>query len=209
MESNYIKPAEIESRSMEIIMEELGERAGRFSIDELAVVRRVIHTSADFDYADNLFFSTGIMEILKAQIRNGCRIVTDTRMAFSGINKRELEKYGVEVVCYMDDPAVAKEATERGVTRATVSMEKACADGKNTIFVVGNAPTALMALCSLKQHFGEKIKAVIAMPVGFVNVVEAKEEIIENGFPCIVARGRKGGSNVAASVVNAVTYSMR
>lgn len=194
---------------MELITQELGSRADRFSSDELAVVKRVIHTTADFDYADNLYFSDGIMEILKGEIAKGCRIVTDTRMAFSGINKKELEKYGSGAVCYMDDPQVAKEAAERGVTRATVSMEKACREECNTIFVIGNAPTALMALSSLKERFGEKIKAVIAMPVGFVNVVEAKEEIIDCGFPCIAARGRKGGSNVAASVINAVLYSMR
>lgn len=200
-------PEEIEKRSFEIITEELGEL--RLDPVLAPVIKRVIHTTADFDYAQNLYFSQNAVELLSEAIRGGACIVTDTQMAKSGINKKELEKYGGEVFCFMSDVDVAAEAKKQKTTRAAVSMDKAAGLKRDVIFAIGNAPTALIRLCSLIR--GEKIKpkGIIGVPVGFVNVVEAKELLIGTGETCIVARGRKGGSNVAAAVCNALLYEMR
>lgn len=200
-------PEEIEKRSFEIITEELGEL--RLDPVLAPVIKRVIHTTADFDYVQNLYFSQNAVALLSEAIRGGACIVTDTQMAKSGINKKELEKYGGEVFCFMSDADVAAEAKKQKTTRAAVSMDKAVGLKRDVIFAIGNAPTALIRLCSLIR--GEKIKpkGIIGVPVGFVNVVEAKELIIGTGETCIVARGRKGGSNVAAAVCNALLYEMR
>lgn len=204
MKIENIKPDEIEKRSFEIITEILGDK--KIDEENEKIIKRVIHTSADFDYADNLYFSDKIAEKLIKAIKNGAHIVTDTQMAKSGINKKALGKFGGEVHCFMSDEDVAAEAKERGVTRALVSMEKACNIDKPLIFAIGNAPTALIKLTELIQEGKIIPEGVIGVPVGFVNVVASKEFIIESKAPCIVARGRKGGSNVAAAICNALIY---
>ena len=204
-----MSPQEIETRSMEIIEEELGERAAAWPPEELLVVKRCIHTSADFDYGENLVFSPGAVEIALEALRNGVTIVTDTSMAAAGINKRSAAALGVEVRCFIADPDVAAEAKRRGITRSAVCMERAAALGRPVIAAVGNAPTALMRIKELAEEGRFRPELVIGVPVGFVNVVEAKEMILGTDIPHIVARGRKGGSNIAAAIVNALLYQVR
>ena len=204
VELQRVAPAEIEQRSMEIITAELGERS--FPPEVLPVVKRVIHTTADFDYAGNLVFSPGAVEQGVAAIKAGCAVVTDTQMARSGINKRVLERFGGEALCFMSDPDVAAEARERGVTRATVSMERAARLDRPLILALGNAPTALVRACELLEEGAMKPALIIGAPVGFVNVVESKELLLTENVSYIVARGRKGGSNVAAAICNAMLY---
>ncbi len=201
-----MKPMEIEKRSFAIITEELGDR--KLDPEYELLIKRVIHTTADFDYCDNMAFSEHAVEKMKAAISGGSWIVTDTTMALSGINKRALASFGGEVRCFIADPDVAEEAKSRGVTRSLVSMEKAARLGKKLIFAVGNAPTALFSICKLIRTGKLEPEMVIGVPVGFVNVVEAKEELMRTAKNYIVARGRKGGSNVAAAIVNAVLYQM-
>lgn len=201
---NYQKPMDIEKRSFEIITEELGKV--QLPPLEEPIVKRVIHTTADFDYLENLYFSPGAVEQALNALKSGCVIVTDTQMARSGINKAALAKSGSEAVCFMSDEEVAAKAKARGITRAAVSMERAANIQKPLIFAVGNAPTALLTLCKLMEEGKVSPKLIIGVPVGFVNVVESKEKVISSGVPCIVARGRKGGSNVAAAIVNALLY---
>ena len=189
---------------MEIIGQELGDRV--FPADQLPVIKRAIHTSADFDYADNLVFSDGAVEKGIAAIKGGCTIVTDTQMAFSGVNKKVLEKFGGKAVCFMSDPDVAAEAKARGITRAAVSMERAARLGRPLILALGNAPTALVRACELFEAGELRPELIIGAPVGFVNVVESKELLLTEEVPSIVARGRKGGSNVAAAICNALLY---
>jgi precorrin-8X/cobalt-precorrin-8 methylmutase len=203
-----VLPDEIEKRSFEIITKELGDR--KLTPENASVIKRVIHTTADFDYVDNLVFSEGVVEKLQDAIRSGAWIVTDTKMAQAGINKRELAKYGGEVLCFMSDEDVALKAKENGTTRAVASMDKAAGlKDKKLIFAIGNAPTALVRLYELIEEGICMPGGIIAVPVGFVNVVEAKELILDTDVPHIVARGRKGGSNVAAAICNAVMYGMR
>ena len=201
-----IKPMDIEKRSFKIIGEILGD--GKLDPENELVIKRVIHTSADFDYVDNLVFSPHAVQKGIQALRDGCDIVTDTQMARSGINKTILGKLGGEVHCFMSDPDVAAEAKERGITRAIVSMEHAAKLKKPCIFAIGNAPTALI---SLKEQMDRGLldpALIIGVPVGFVNVVESKELIIASQVPHIVARGRKGGSNVAAAICNAMLYQI-
>lgn len=198
-------PAAIEARSMEIIESELKVE---IPPENKAVVKRVIHATADFDYAENLAFSPHAVEKALDALRRGCRIVTDTQMAKSGINKAAAGKLGCEIDCFMSDPDVAEEAKTRGCTRAQVSMEKAARLGGPVIFVIGNAPTALLTLRSLIDGGKVKPDLVIGVPVGFVNILEAKEAILSSSVPHIVAKGRKGGSNVAAAIVNALMYEI-
>lgn len=202
----HVLPEEIEKRSFEIITQELGNR----ELDEkqAPIIKRVIHTSADFDYVDNLCFSEHAVDDLQNAIRNGACIVTDTQMAKAGINKGRLAAYGGEVHCFMSDEDVAEIAKNQGCTRAVASMDKAAALNKELIFVIGNAPTALVRLYELISQEQLSPKGIIGVPVGFVNVVEAKELIMKASVPYIVARGRKGGSNIAAAIVNALLYSM-
>ena len=204
--NGHMKPADIEKRSFAIITEELGGRTFPESVAE--VVKRVIHTSADFDYADNLCFSPDAVEQAKAALEAGATIVTDTNMALAGISKPTLAKLGGRAVCLMADEAVAREAKERGVTRATVSMEHAAKLDGPLIFAIGNAPTALIRLHELIGEGAVSPALVIGVPVGFVNVVESKELFIGGDTPYIIARGRKGGSNVAAAIVNALLYQI-
>ena len=204
----YVRPEEIEKRSFEIITEELKEQGIILTGDTAPVIKRVIHTSADFSYAQSLMFSPGAVEKARDLIRNGAHIVTDTNMALSGINKKKLSMYGGEVHCFMADEDVAREAKERGVTRATVSMEHAAKLDGRIIFAVGNAPTALITLNQLIKDNVFIPDFIIGVPVGFVNVVYSKELIINGNVPYIVNRGRKGGSNIAAAICNALLYGM-
>lgn len=202
-----IKPMDIEKRSFEIITELLGDR--RLDPENELVIKRVIHTSADFDYADNLVFSPHAVSKGIEALRAGCDIVTDTQMAKAGINKTILGSLGGEVHCFMSDPDVAQEAKERGVTRAIVSMERAASLPKPCIYAIGNAPTALISLYEQIKAGKTEPALIIGVPVGFVNVVESKELILGTDLPYIVARGRKGGSNVAAAICNALLYQIR
>lgn len=201
-------PEEIEKRSFEIISEELDHMGVILPEDEAMITKRVIHTSADFEYTKTLTFSKDAVAIAKELIVNGADIVTDTNMAFSGINKKALSRFGGEVHCYMADETVAKLAKERGCTRATVSMEMASEIEKPVIFAIGNAPTALLQLYNMMQTKQWKPAFVIGVPVGFVNVEAAKELIMETEVPYIVNRGRKGGSNIAAAICNALIYEL-
>ena len=203
-----VKPMEIEKRSFEIIGQELKEQGKILQPDTELIVKRCIHTSADFDYADNLVFSSGAVEQALAAIREGADIVTDTQMAKAGINKRSLARYGGQVHCFMSDEDVAVAAKAAGTTRATASMDKAASLGGNFIYAVGNAPTALVRLYELLQEGKITPKLIIGVPVGFVNVVASKELIMETEVPWIVARGRKGGSNIAACICNALLYML-
>ena len=199
-----VAPAEIEQRSMEIIASETGTTS--FTQEQLPIVKRCIHTSADFDYVKNLRFTAGAVEAGLAAIRAGCTIVTDTQMARSGINKKVLGKFGGQAVCFMSDEDVAAEAKARGETRATVSMERAAALMGPVILAVGNAPTALVRACELMEAGTFSPALVIGVPVGFVNVVESKELLASMPGEHIIAMGRKGGSNIAATICNAMLY---
>lgn len=204
IELEHVRPADIEKRSMEIINAELTRDLDPVNAP---VIRRVIHTTADFDYAENLVFSGQAVERGVAALKAGCDIVTDTTMALSGINKRVLSRFGGRVHNFIADPDVATEAKTRGVTRSAVSMERAAALKKPMIYAIGNAPTALVRLYEMiSSGEMEPPALIIGVPVGFVNVVEAKELILTLGTPSIVARGRKGGSNVAAAICNALLY---
>lgn len=199
-----VKPMEIEKRSFEIITEELGDTP-LIPGTEL-IVKRCIHTSADFDYAENLCFSEQAAEKAMEAIKKGACIVTDTQMAKSGINKRALARYGGEVFCFMSDEDVAEAAKRNGTTRATACMDKAAQMNRPLIFAIGNAPTALVRLYELIKEGKLDPELIIGVPVGFVNVVQSKELIMETEVPYIVARGRKGGSNIAACICNALLY---
>ena len=201
-----VLPAEIENRSFEIIQDELAAMGKVLDPVQDLLIRRAIHTTADFDYADNLVFSEGAVEAGLNALREGAVIITDTNMAWSGINKKKLSEYGGKAYCFMSDEDVAKEAQERGCTRAAICMERGAALGKEVIFAVGNAPTALIRLYELIQEGKVNPALIIGAPVGFVNVVEAKELIMTAGVPYIVPKGRKGGSNIAATICNAMLY---
>lgn len=203
-----MKPHEIEQRSMEIITKELGDRI--FKEPEFSVIKRCIHTSADFDYADNLIFSDNSVRIGIEAIKEGAHIVTDTNMAFSGVNKGVLASFGGQAHCFMADEDVAKEAKEREVTRSTVCMERGALLKGQVIFAIGNAPTALIRICELIKEGKVKPALVIGAPVGFVNVIESKEMLrAMEGVPYIIAGGRKGGSNIAAAICNAMIYEAK
>ena len=203
IEIENVLPADIEKKSFEIIEKELPH-----PIDEklAPIIKRVIHTTADFEYVDSLYFSDNILEIALEALRKGATIVTDTNMGKSGINKKALEQLGCKVECFMADSDVAAIAKENGTTRATASVDKASKIEGPVIFACGNAPTALVRMCELMEEGKLSPAFIVGVPVGFVNVVPAKEMIIESGVPCIVARGRKGGSNVAAAIINALMY---
>ena len=203
----YVLPQDIEKRSFAIIGQELQAMGIEIPQEEEAITKRVIHTSADFEYAKTMTYSKDAIAIAKELLKQGAHIVTDTNMALAGINKKALAKLGGEVHCFMADEQVAKLAKERGVTRATVSMEQAAKLDKPVIFAIGNAPTALISLYELIEK-GYQPAFIIGVPVGFVNVEAAKELIMTTEVPYIVNRGRKGGSNVAAAICNALLYSV-
>ena len=206
VELENVLPREIEARSFEIITQDLGDTP-LIPGTEL-IVKRCIHTSADFDYAKNLRFSEGVVEKALKAIQNGASIVTDTQMARAGINKKALARYGGEVYCFMSDEDVDRKAKENGTTRATASMDKAASLGIPLIFAIGNAPTALVRLYELIEEKKLSPELIIGVPVGFVNVVASKELIMETETPYIVAAGRKGGSNIAACICNALLYML-
>lgn len=204
----YVLPSDIEKNSFATIERELEEKGITLPEDQRLITMRAIHTTADFEYADTMMYSDNAVSIFKELILQGADIVTDTNMALSGINKKTLARFGGQVHCFMADEQVAAEAKERHVTRATVSMEKAAQIGKPVIFAVGNAPTALVSLFDLMESGIFKPAFIIGVPVGFVNVEAAKELIMATDVPYIVNRGRKGGSNVAAAICNAVLYQL-
>ncbi|MBQ9278919.1 MAG: precorrin-8X methylmutase [Lachnospiraceae bacterium] len=205
----FVKPKDIEKRSFEIISEELEKRGIVLPKEQELITKRAIHTSADFDYADTLCYSENAVDIALGLIKNGADIVTDTNMGLSGINKKVLNAFGGEAHCYMAEEAIAMEAKERDVTRATVSMEKALSLNKPVIFAIGNAPTALISLYEQMMNGKRKPDFIIGVPVGFVNVEAAKELFLDTDVPYIINRGRKGGSNIAAAICNALLYIAR
>lgn len=204
MEIKQVLPQEIEKNSFQIIEEELGETV----LDPVLapIIKRVIHTSADFEYVHNLCFSENVVQKAIAAIKQGACIVTDTQMARAGINKPTLAQFGGEAYCFIGDEDVREAATQAGTTRAAMAMEKAARLGKPIIFAIGNAPTALIQLNELVKQKKIQPELIIGVPVGFVNVVESKELVLQMDVPYIVARGRKGGSNVAAAICNALLY---
>ncbi|MDO5020292.1 MAG: precorrin-8X methylmutase [Lachnospiraceae bacterium] len=204
----HLLPEQIEQRSFEIIDGELKKRGIVLPKEQEMITKRVIHTTADFEYTKTLTFSEGAVGIARELLRQGADIVTDTNMALSGINKRSLAGLGGEVHCYMADETVAKLAKERKTTRAAVSMEMAAKIKKPVIFAVGNAPTALIQIYEMMQNSSWRPAFVIGVPVGFVNVEAAKELILQTDVPFIINRGRKGGSNVAAAICNALIYEL-
>ena len=205
----YVLPGEIEKRSFAIIGEELKERGIVLPPEQEPVTKRVIHTSADFDYAKTMTYSPHAVQIAKELIAGGADIVTDTNMALAGINKKRLGEFGGTVHCFMADETVARIAKERGTTRAAVSMEMATKLKKPLIFTIGNAPTALIQLYEMLKDQRFRPEFIIGVPVGFVNVEAAKELILETEVPHIINRGRKGGSNVAAAICNAILYELK
>ncbi|MCF2682117.1 precorrin-8X methylmutase [Faecalicatena contorta] len=209
IEIENVLPAEIEKRSFEMIAEELRREEICLPEEQAPIIKRCIHTSADFEYAKNLVFSKGAVERALEAIQNGASIVTDTQMGKSGINKKRLAGYGGQVYCFMSDEDVARAAKENGTTRAVASMEKACMLEEKLIFAIGNAPTALIHLYEMIREGRIRPELVIGVPVGFVNVVQSKELIMaQEEVPYIVARGRKGGSNIAACICNALLYML-
>ena len=208
MNFEKVRPDEIEKRSFEIITKELEDTGTVLDENTAFVIKRCIHTSADFDYAATLSFSSGAVDEMKRLIRGGACIVTDTNMALAGINKKKLASFGGEALCFMADEDVAAKAGELGITRAAVSMEKASKLGRDLIFAIGNAPTALIRLHEMMEEKVYIPKFVIGVPVGFVNVVWAKELFLGGDVPYIINCGRKGGSSIAAAICNAVLYDM-
>lgn len=206
IELENVLPRDIEKRSFEIISQELGRE---LDPEQELIIKRCIHTSADFDYADNLKFSENAVQKAMEALKKGAVIVTDTQMAKSGINKRALARYGGEVLCFMTDKDVAEQAKANGTTRATACIDKAAKLEKPVIFAIGNAPTALVRIYELIGEGKLKPELIVGVPVGFVNVVQSKELILSlKETPYIVARGRKGGSNIAACIINALLYKI-
>lgn len=203
---DYIKiPMDIERKSFEIIGEEMGHH--NFSERELQIIKRVIHTTADFEYKDLVYIREDAIDEALAILKKGTTIYTDTNMALSGINKKALEKLNSKVICYVNQEEVAEIAKERGITRSMAAVEKAVEDGVE-FFVFGNAPTALFRLKELIEEGKTNAKFIIGAPIGFVGAAESKEEIEKLDIPMITVRGRKGGSSVAAAVVNALMYML-
>ncbi|SNS46016.1 precorrin-8X methylmutase [Anaerovirgula multivorans] len=204
----YIKdPMEIERKSFEIITQELGEKT--FPEKEGRIIKRMIHTTADFQYADITEISKEAIDSALTALREGCSIYTDTKMAMAGINKSVLKELNCEIYCLVDDPQVAKEAKEKGLTRSMVAMKKAVEDEKTKIFVIGNAPTALFQLCHYIDEEKKSPSLVVGVPVGFVGAKESKDELVKRSVPHITTLGRKGGSTVAAAIVNALLYMLK
>ncbi len=205
MDSLGMKPEEIEAETFRIIDGEAGSHD--WSDEEWQIVRRVIHTSADFEYAQSMILSDDVIERGIAALASGCGIVTDTNMALSGIGKPRLAPFGCTVSCHVADQDVAELAKKEGITRSIAAMRKAVANPHNRIFVIGNAPTALFELLRLMEAAGPaRPELIIALPVGFVGAEESKNALASgtHSVPFITNIGRKGGSNVAAAVVNAL-----
>jgi precorrin-8X/cobalt-precorrin-8 methylmutase len=204
--SVHLRPEEIEAESFRIIDAEAG--AHGWSVQEWPIVRRAVHTSADFDYVRDLVIAPTALARGIAALRRGRTIVTDTRMAKAGITAARLEPFGIEVRCLVDDPVVAKSAKRLGVTRSLLAMRTAVQGEDAGIFVIGNAPTALFELLRLIREEGVRPDLIVGLPVGFVGAAESKAALLamvaEYQLPIITNRGRKGGSNVAAAVLNAL-----
>lgn len=205
----YTRPADIERRSLEIIGSELAAQGMQLPLENETVIKRVIHATADYDYVEHLMFTQNAVQQGIESLLARTTIITDTNMALSGVSKPGLRKLGGQALCYMADPEVATESKTRGVTRAVVSVERAAREHPGCIYAVGNAPTALFEIVGQMEQ-GFRPALVIGVPVGFVNVVEAKEAVLvacrEREIPAIVAMGRKGGSTVAAAILNALIY---
>jgi len=197
-----MKPQEIEDLSFKIIEQEAGDHA--FTKNQWPIVRRMIHTSADFEYIHTVRFYPDAVQKGISAIQRGCQIITDTNMARVGIRKKEIHDFGGTVSCLMTDEAVAKKAKASGTTRALAAVDMACNQMKDGIYVVGNAPTALLRLIELIKEKKVSPALIIGIPVGFVNAAESKNALMALDFPYITNKGRKGGSNIAASIVNAL-----
>lgn len=209
MNLEYVLPNEIEKRSFEIIERELSEMGKPLNPATKPIVLRAIHATADFDFYDNLKFSENAVETALSLLKNGAVIVTDTNMAKSGINKAALSRLGCTAECFMSDEDISAAAALNGTTRASAAVDKAAKIGKPVIFACGNAPTALIRLSELMKSGEFRPALIIAAPVGFVNVVQSKELIMNSGVSYIAAVGRKGGSTVAAAICNALLYMCR
>lgn len=205
IELDHVLPDEIEQRSFALIEQELPHP---LDPAKAPIIKRVVHTTADFDYVDSLYFSENALTSAFMALKDGATIITDTNMALSGINKSALEQLNGHACCFMADTDVAEAARINGSTRAAASIDKASTLAGPLIFAIGNAPTALIRLYERIEHGSLRPALVIGVPVGFVNVVQAKELILQTDVPCIVSRGRKGGSNVAAAIVNALLYEL-
>lgn len=201
-----MRPEEIEAASMKTIAAEMDPWNG--PEENLPIVKRVIHTTADFDFQKTLRFTDNVVTIARSALKAGTPIVTDTMMAAAGISKKSCAALNVEVVCRMSNPEIAAESVARGVTRAVVSMEAAVKATPNAIFAIGNAPTALIRLCELIDEGKAHPAFVVGVPVGFVNVVESKERLARTNVPSIIAMGRKGGSAIASTIINALLYGI-
>lgn len=208
--NNYIKvPQDIEKRSFEIIGEELGDKINKFDEATLPVIKRIIHTTADFEYADLIEFMNDAINSGKEALKKGCKIYCDTNMIVNGASKMVLSKFNCEAYCLVADSEVVKEAKEKGVTRSIVGMEKAAKDPNTKIFLIGNAPTALYQLKEMiERNEIEKPALVVGVPVGFVGAAESKEAFKSLGIPYITINGRKGGSTVAVSILHGILYQM-
>jgi precorrin-8X/cobalt-precorrin-8 methylmutase len=205
MDSLSMRPEEIETESFRIIDCEAGEHG--WPEAEWQVVRRAIHTSADFEYVRTMVFSEAAVEQAVSAIRSGAGIVTDTNMALAGINKARLVSFGCQVACHVADSDVSALAQREGITRSVIAMRKSVHNLNNLIFVIGNAPTALLELLRLVREGVVRPALIIGLPVGFVGAEESKNALAasDSGVPFITNKGRKGGSNVAAAIVNALT----
>lgn len=213
MTKNYITvPHKITDRSFQIIQEEIDKIDPNYKFEnplQEAVIKRAIHTTADFDYLKNLKFTHHVLDRLKHALENHGTIYTDTTMALAGINKRRLDKLGVSYHCLIRDPRVIEMAKEKSITRSMAAVEVAAQEkAAEKVFIVGNAPTALRKIIEMVKAGRLKVTAVIGVPVGFVEAAESKEYLYKSNIPAIVALGRKGGSNLAAALINAVMYNM-
>lgn len=203
------RPMSIEKRSFEIISKEMGNKIDLYEERELPVVKRVIHTTADFEYADLLDFSDSAIENAFEALNNGCKIYCDTNMIVNGLSKTALGKFNCQPYCLVNDEKVVKEAKQRGVTRSIVGMEYAAKDPETKIFLIGNAPTALYTLLEMIESKKCEVPAlIIAVPVGFVGAAESKEEILKHEVPYIRVKGRKGGSTVAVAILHGLIYQI-
>lgn len=204
---DYIQqPKKIEATSFEIIEKELGNKASKFDEKTLKIVKRVIHTTADFEYGDLIKFHPLAVEAAMHVLKKGCRIYADTKMIMVGINQRKLSELNCEIYNLSHDKYVFEEAERRGITRSMVGMEKAFDDDTTQIFVIGNAPTALFKLKELILKSGKKPELIIGVPVGFVGAEESKEILLDLDVPYITVTGRKGGSTIAVAIMNALMY---
>ena len=207
---SYIKdPKDIEVRSFEMITEELGNRADRFPEQEKLIVKRLVHTTGDFEYADITEFHNDAVNSAIEAIKSGCKIYCDTNMIVTGLNKAGLAKFGCSAYCLVNDDEVAKEAKERGITRSMVGIERAVKDKDTKVFLIGNAPTALFQLLEeIEKEEVDKPRLIAGVPVGFVGCPESKAALSDYDVPFIRTNGTKGGSTVAVAVLHGILYQI-